>query len=272
MPFPESERVIYRINPLERVICQLRFPTILRIETELPAEFQELIRSEYPLFSQKADEPGSLPQAFLEELPPEIRSHWLSPSVTKNYEFVSKDEDWKINLTSGFIALTSFRYRRWEEFKDHLVGPFEALRRVYQPTFFTRIGLRYQDVIWRSVLNLRDIPWSDLLQPYILGALAAPHIPDENVLVSSQTVVIRLLKDYGQVRIRHGLARRPGSEEIGYIIDSDFSSEERTEADYVLERLNAFNRRGRRLFRWCITDRLHQAMEPEPIARSDSAN
>jgi len=32
MPFPEVKRVIYEHNPLDKVICQLRFPPILRIE------------------------------------------------------------------------------------------------------------------------------------------------------------------------------------------------------------------------------------------------
>jgi uncharacterized protein (TIGR04255 family) len=47
MTFPEdSPRVIYGRNPLEQVICQIRFPTILKIDTELPAAFQEQIRSD----------------------------------------------------------------------------------------------------------------------------------------------------------------------------------------------------------------------------------
>ena len=50
MKFPESPRVRYSRNPLLEVICQLRFPKILSIETEVPVGFQEDIRSEYPVF------------------------------------------------------------------------------------------------------------------------------------------------------------------------------------------------------------------------------
>ena len=55
MPFPDVERVIYNENPLDRVICQLRFAPILKIDTEIPAEFQERIRIDYPNLSETAD-------------------------------------------------------------------------------------------------------------------------------------------------------------------------------------------------------------------------
>ena len=51
-PFSESERVIYTKNPLESVICQLRFPVILRIGAKPPVEFQEALRKDYPLFRE----------------------------------------------------------------------------------------------------------------------------------------------------------------------------------------------------------------------------
>ncbi len=55
MPFPEVQRVIYRKNPLEQVICQFRFPAILRIDTETPADFQERIRNDFPQFAEQTE-------------------------------------------------------------------------------------------------------------------------------------------------------------------------------------------------------------------------
>ena len=49
MPFPEATRVIYHKNPLTDVICQLRFPPILKIDSEIPSLFQDTIREQYPL-------------------------------------------------------------------------------------------------------------------------------------------------------------------------------------------------------------------------------
>ena len=52
MPFPEVERVIYARNPLDQVVCQLRFPPILKIDAEIPAGFQDRVREDYPNFSE----------------------------------------------------------------------------------------------------------------------------------------------------------------------------------------------------------------------------
>ena len=61
MPFPESERVVFRRNTLAEVICQLRFPPILEIAAKDPAAFQEQIRAEYPLY-QRNQGPVRCPQ------------------------------------------------------------------------------------------------------------------------------------------------------------------------------------------------------------------
>jgi uncharacterized protein (TIGR04255 family) len=52
MKFPASQRVKHIRNPLMEVICQVRFPKILRIDAEVPVNFQEEIRSEYPTLNR----------------------------------------------------------------------------------------------------------------------------------------------------------------------------------------------------------------------------
>ena len=44
--FSTEKRCKYAQNQLADVICQLRFPDILSINANEPAEFQEMIRSE----------------------------------------------------------------------------------------------------------------------------------------------------------------------------------------------------------------------------------
>ena len=58
MNLPEYERVIYERNPLIQVVCQLRFPTILKIAHQEPVEFQDEIRFQYPLFECDLEQEG----------------------------------------------------------------------------------------------------------------------------------------------------------------------------------------------------------------------
>ena len=45
--FSNDERVIYAKRQLVEVICQLRFPEILKIDVSEPADFQERIRRDF---------------------------------------------------------------------------------------------------------------------------------------------------------------------------------------------------------------------------------
>jgi uncharacterized protein (TIGR04255 family) len=262
MAFPDAERVIYENNPLEEVICQLRFPPVLKIDTEPPVEFQERIRSDYPFY--KSRPAVKLPAGLPTELAALLAKDLPLGAGQTAHEFGSQDERWTLSLTRDFIALTCRSYDRWENFKAHLDRPLDALRKLYSPAFFTRIGLRYRDVIRRSVLGLEQLSWAELLQPGVAGALASPEIAAD-VEHSAQELVIRLPDGRSHVRVHHGLAVDDGSEEQCYVIDADFFDDQQSELPHAFERLDSLNRQARRFFRWCIKDRLHQAMRPQPL-------
>jgi uncharacterized protein (TIGR04255 family) len=261
MAFPDAERVIYEKNPLEEVICQLRFPPVLKIEAEPPSGFQERIRADYPFYQAKPA------LKFPAGIPAELAALLATglPAGPAAHEFTSRDEKWTVALTREFIALTCRNYDRWENFKEHLRAPLEALQALYSPAFFTRIGLRYRDVLRRSALELDQFSFAELLQPWIAGALAAPEV-SQDVEHSAEELVVRLPDHQSHVRVHHGLAPDGKSQEQCYVIDADFFSDQQTEAPHAIERLNFLNKQSRLFFRWCIQDRLHRAMQPRPLS------
>ena len=266
MPFPDSPRVVYQRNPLDQVICQLRFPPILKIDTQVPFEFQDRIRSDYPLYSEEREIPAEIPSEVLSQLPPGVVQSFPLPATNRvNYRFSSPDEKWAVNLTSSFLALSTKDYDRWEKFQKHMELPFKSLMEVYNPAFITRVGLRYVNVIDRNKLDLKGVGWSELIQPYIAGVLAAPGIETSTIQNTFCTDDIRLTDGESSVRIAHGLATSKITGEVGYLLDCDFYLQKYMEAGDALSKLDSFNQSGRRLFRWCITDRLHESMHPEPI-------
>lgn len=264
MPFPITKRVIYKTNPLEQVICQLRFPPILRIDAEIPAAFQDKVRGEFPNYSETSEFKFELPPGIKGSIPSEIVNQMLQSSGGKNYEFSSEDGLWKINLTRTFIALTSYEYERWEKFKDKLRLPLQALIEIYAPNYFSRIGLRYVDVIKRSVLGLQDTDWSELLQPYILGLLASQDV-GSHVSAFESRHDINLADGESIVKIIMRYTEASDTGEVYFVIDSDFFTTNKTQIPDATEKLDFFSARGTRLFRWCITERLHDAMGPQAI-------
>ena len=83
--FSNAERCRYGKPQLLEVLCQLRFPAILKIENQSPYEFQELIRKDYPNYSFKEEHPPAKPNT--------------KPMTVKNHQFISLDGGWKVNLT-----------------------------------------------------------------------------------------------------------------------------------------------------------------------------
>lgn len=264
MPFPECVRAIYAKNPLETVICQLRFPPILRIDAELPAQFQDDVRSDYPGFSESAGIRVEPPVQAREQLPASVIARLTGSAGNKNYEFISDDEDWKINLTRNFLALSTKRYTRWEEFRERLQLPLQALRSAYSPVHCTRVGLRYVDLIQRSKLGLVGVGWEELLQPHIAGLMRDPAIAASIRDMESRSDV-QLGDQHSMVRIMTKWRECPPNEEVCFVIDSDFYNQEINQFDEVIDRLDFLNSRASRLIRWSITPRLHEAMEPEDI-------
>jgi uncharacterized protein (TIGR04255 family) len=258
--FPDSPRVIYAKNTLAEVICQLRFHPIFRIESEPPASFQDRIRSDYPQahFGQALEFPADVPV----ELANFVASQ--APGLPRTYDFLSIDENWKTALTREFLALSTRKYIRWEEFRARLEKPLSALCDVYQPSQFTRIGLRYRNIVRRSEVGLGDADWAELIRREILAELAIPELAGRMRQFSHEYLLT--LDDGSQMKVRHGLARERGRAEAVYLIDADYYAERTTEPGDATTILDEFNKLSGRFFRWCITDKLHNALQPARLA------
>lgn len=260
MNLPEFERVIYKQNPLVEVVCQLRFPPILKISHQEPVEFQDAIRFKYPLFeTNRAQLPSQISQI--------VQQLGLPLQSDVAYTFKSEDQKWSLSLTKDFIALTTSSYERYEQFKQRLEEALEIFEDIYQPSFYTRIGLRYQDLIVRSKLGIEDKNWSELIAKHAASEL---HEPDLSSSIQTIMKSLVLRTEVGQVNLNHGLVNvkeaQTASNEIAYLFDADFYTEQKIEGNRdVWDLLKQFNQSAGRLFRWCITDTLHDAMQPQPV-------
>ena len=144
-----------------------------------------------------------------------------------------------------------------------LEKPLAGLYDIYPPNFFTRVGLRYVDRIDRSELGLEALPWKELLASHITGALGSSVQSD--VMNLDSRCDIQLAEGKGLLRLRTKLEEPTSEDGSVFVIDSDFFSVGRTERSELSDQLDFLHARADRLFRWCITDRLHEAMEPNSI-------
>lgn len=244
--YSKEHRCIYGRNFLAEVICQLRFPEILSIETQLPVAFQEEIRGEFPRYL--------------------CRKETSAGKQSNNYNFGTPDGRYRVNLTSKFISLSSSRYSCWEDFAAMLDKPLAAFIRIYKPAFFERVGLRYVNILSRKQLELEDTPYRELIQPCYLGILG-----EEDVLESSahHSVVDAdtALRGGCRVKLHAGPGRlnRPGAPdpEQKFILDFDLYMPGNVQVNYSAGALQTLHEQSYGLFRGAITDLLHETMEPK---------
>jgi uncharacterized protein (TIGR04255 family) len=260
--YSTEPRVTYRKNQLGEVICQLRFPEILAIGAKPPVDFQEAIRAHYPQYSSRMESPAPK----LTGVPGNL-SLQNQPPVT-NYQFVSADGLWRVNLTQKFISLSCARYTGWEDFAAKLDKPLAAFIQIYKPAYFDRVGLRYVNFISRFDLGLEGVPFSHLIAPCYLGPLS-----EEDVMEAACTrcSVDTEMTIRGGCRVKlhagPGLVKRNGKadQEIKFIFDQDLYMPGQVPVHLSAGALQTLHSQAYSIFRGAITNRLHEALDPETI-------
>jgi uncharacterized protein (TIGR04255 family) len=257
--FSDRERYLYRKPQLVEVICQLRFPTILSISAREPADFQEAIRREFPQYKRLQEQaqpkvtgaPGSL---RVEE----------GERIT-NYQFLSAEGKWKVNLTNNFIALATPAYTQWEDFAAKLDLILAKFISTYQPAYFERVGLRFINAFSRKALDLDGVPFRDLFQPGYLGLLAEEDVREEDFARSGQDIEMAMS---GGCRVKlhagPGMLQRPNAKEneVRFILDNDVFMNGNLPVNQCAPALQTVHIQADRIFAGAITKQLHEAMEP----------
>lgn len=260
--FSNAPRCHYRRAQTAEVICQLRFPEILAISAKDPVDFQEAIRGEFPQFSRRQEAPAPKLVGT-----PGNMTLQNQPTVT-NYQFVSRDGVWRVNLTGKFISLTCTDYHSWEAFAARLDQPLAAFIRIYQPAYFERIGLRYLNFVSRKALGLEGTPFRELFSPCYLGVLGEEDVQET---ASSRSSVDTELAIRGGCRVKihagPGLVKRGGVEdkEVKFIFDQDLYMPGQVALNLSAGALQTLHAQADAIFRGAITDTLHDAMEPEEL-------
>lgn len=253
----EHKRVRYKKSPLVEVIFQLRFPTILSINTKQPVNFQDRIRARYPFYQEGIEQQNELVIA------PDGSPTQIKRSQNKNYSFVSKDELYKVNLTSSFIAISTKGYTQWEDFLDHINYIVPEFENEYMPAFYTRVGLRYIDAITRGELGLENKKWTELINSHILGIVTSDI--EEGIQAFVSEAEYKNHDGQSLTKTHVELVHVNDNPEMSLLIDCDYFTSGVTEKENLLYVANLLHTNSSNFIGKAITEELSKAMEPEEI-------
>lgn len=260
--FSQEERCIYQNNQLGEVICQLRFPEILTIGANVPADYQDAIRDTFPQYSARKESPAPR----ISGTPGSMTLENQTPII--NYQFASADGIWRVNLTSKFISLSCSRYTRWEDFAQMLDMPLAAFIKLYRPAYFERVGLRYLNFFSRNALGLTGTPFRELIAPAYLGILAEEDVTESS---ASRACVDAQLAIRGGCTLKlhagPGLIRKNGQQdsEVKFVFDQDLFMPGKVPVNLSAGALQTLHAQADSIFRGAITPLLHRALMPEEI-------
>ena len=107
-------------------------------------------------------------------------------------------------LSQDFLTLEARAYNDFDEFLNRLENAIGYLAENIQPTFITRIGLRYINEIGLGFLKGNN-RWNTIIRTDLLGPLVIPEfIEQASQVISAQQLVFRYPENKG-INIHHGL-------------------------------------------------------------------
>lgn len=240
--FPEVDEVPLATPPLDEVVCQVRFPPILKISTEEPVELQELIRGIFPEFEKR--------HVFQLQLP--VPGNPIPPSAeNQSISFVFTDigKEMQATLAPNFYAVSTSKYRGWSKFLEVLEIVHRAVVTSYRPAYATRIGLRYVNRL--TTENTEAVTREELLDlvKKELTAMLRGSVWDS---ASEMIGVVNFADPPAQMNLRFGY--EVNESVPTFLLDFDYFEEGTIDLAEVMARCNQYHEIIYRAFRWVVRD------------------
>jgi len=247
--FPQREDVRLQRAPLAEVICQVRFPPVLRIASEQPFAFQEWVRERFPQL--EVEQGMAVRMEPLGTSPPSAKPE---PRI---FRFKSPDGHTVVSLAFNFYALSTTSYTHWRDFLELLQLVNQAACEVYNLPYAVRVGLRYINHLTLENTGVSSVTelW-EILRPE-LTVLLRGGCWDEPLEMLNNLVLAG--EDSERLTLRSGFRSR---EAPIFLLDFDYFAEGNIPLKDLLTLCQRYHDVIYNAFRWCIPDEKLVVFDP----------
>ena len=228
LDLPEPQALQFGRNHLKTVVCELKFPTLLELETNQPVGIRKALKKEYPLYDVVRSFGFQALGGIMDEQVPKLSS---------------VDKRWSVTIRPAAISLETSSYKSFEELRERVDVVARKALPFLDTDFFTRVGLRYV-----NLFPVRPEQARKIFNPVLIAPLESGVFGD----VDSCFQEIRGVLKTGNYSLRHGYQ---ASEEgpVRYLFDCDFYVEP-LEAGSLTITLDYFHLEADSLFQWALTE------------------
>ena len=248
--FPQKAEIRLNNPPLNEVVCQVKFPPVLRIGKESPSDLQEKVRDRFPQLEVE--------QAVQVQVPGiGSRGGPTVHSPAPVYRFKSPEGERSISLAIDFLAVSTNRYSHWDSFLQDLLFAWDAVQEVYKPPYLTRVGLRYVNEFGYANTGSRSV--EELISFF------APELTAQlrcNAWSDPDSMILQLLLTQNGTQLALRTAFGRGEHGPSFILDLDCFVEGRTSVESLWPQLTNFHENIYAAFRWCVSDSKLAAFSP----------
>lgn len=180
----------YKRNFLRQAVCEFRFPTLLELGRPKPPEsFAKALRKEYPFLD------------LVQEMQLGIGGD-PAGSVNKHV-FRSEKRKWTVSIKENALSVETSAYTDYNELRSRTLAALAAAYKVIDADFFTRVGLRYINVVQT------DNDLDPIRQGWINDQLVAPLTSGLFSGVSEFSGRMALASEDGGCLLQHSLRFKP---------------------------------------------------------------
>ncbi|WP_305805961.1 TIGR04255 family protein [Stenotrophomonas sp. YIM B06876] len=225
----------YKQSLVRTIVCEFRFPTLLELgEAKPPIDFARSLRKSYPNLER-----GN-----------ELSIGASGTGSTFFHVFRSIKGGWSISLKPNSVAIEGTHYKGFSELLKRAAELVPAAEKIIDSTFFTRIGLRY--------INVIDQPADPIGEGWINPSLVAPVLEGNARGISDYSGRLAAGDEEKGFLLQHGLRFAAADldakeQRPQYVIDIDVYQQEVEVSDSisVIERLHSS---AFQIFDWSLGD------------------
>jgi len=241
----------YPINFISKVIARVDFQPILKLKQE-PVDFQEIIREQFPRFSQKESidisiKPGEVPV----------------PTKIPTWQFTSKEKTDQISLNYQMIALTMKKYVNFESFFLKVELMYNTFNNIYHPSIIKRIGLRFINEI---KLKGNPLDWDGIINNNLYCIINA--FPDLSTSLKRAMSQLHISLEDHSIIFQFGIFNSEYPNIITqreFILDYDCASKDESEPEGVLSTFRLYYEDIKKVFKQCRGEKLLRIMKEETM-------